>query len=116
MWSRVVEVMLGVWLVISPFIFSYPPEKTGWWVNDLTTGTLVILFGLFSYWKPTHLAHLLTIFVGCWLMGFAYSQGFGEPPAAMQNNLILGLMLLMFAVIPNDADRPPQPWDENRWT
>lgn len=114
MWSRVVEVMLGAWLVISPFIFRHPPSNPGLWINDLAVGTAVIAFGVLSYWGPARLAHLLTILVGCWLIGFAYRQGFGDPSTASQNHLVLGLILMMFAIIPNDASQPPKSWDEKR--
>lgn len=110
MWSRVVEIMLGVWLVISPFVFSHPTSVPAWWINDLLTGSLVILFGFFSYWPPTRFAHVLTILVACWLTGFAYINGFGDPAAASQNHLVIGVTLLMFAVIPNHASRPPRSW------
>ena len=114
MWSRVVEVMLGIWLILSPWIFHYSLTKPEWWINDMATGTAVILFGLLSFWKHTVLAHLLTLLLGGWLVGFAYGEGFGNAPAAAQNDLILGLLLLMFAVIPNQSSRPPRSWDKSR--
>lgn len=114
MWSRVVEIMLGVWLMISPFIFSHPDSQTSWWINDLTTGTAIVIFGLFAFWSKTRYAHLLTLVTACWLMFFAYLKGFGDPPAAMQNNLVTGICLLMFSVIPNEASQPPKSWDEKR--
>ncbi|MCA9108532.1 MAG: SPW repeat protein [Planctomycetaceae bacterium] len=112
MWSRVVEVVLGCWLLMSPFLFHHAGDETGLWVNDLTSGCAVILFGILSYWYPARHAHLLSLLVGGWLMVFAYFAGFGDTPAASQNHLIVGLLILMFAIIPNDADRPPSDWDE----
>jgi hypothetical protein len=112
MWSRVVEVMLGCWLLMSPFLFAHPAGSTALWVNDLACGAAVIVFGLFSYWRPTRHAHLLSLFVGSWLIVFAYWHGFGGATAAAQNQLILGLLLLMFAVIPNDASQPAPGWIE----
>ena len=113
MWSRVVEVMLGCWLLMSPFLFAHPADSTALWVNDLACGTAVMLFGLFSYWHPTRHAHLLSMVVAGWLIAFAYWHGFGRATAAAQNHLILGLLLLMFAVIPNDASRPAADWVED---
>jgi hypothetical protein len=111
MWSRVVEIMLGCWLLVSPFIFGHPESQTAWWVNDLACGTAAIAFGLLSFWKPTELAHLLTIAVGLWLIGFAYSH-LGETPApAVQNQVLIGWLLLMFAIVPNYASRPPAEYD-----
>ena len=114
MWSRVVEVMLGAWLVISPFIFSHSPSDRAWWINDLATGTAVIVFGVLSFWEPTRRAHVGTIFAGAWLIGFAYLHGFGEAPAASQNHLTIGLMLMMFAIIPNESSQPPKSWGNGR--
>jgi hypothetical protein len=111
MWSRVVEVMLGCWLLISPFVFAHPSDAAALWINDLSCGSAVIVFGLFSYWRPTQHAHLLSLAVGTWLVAFAYRQGFGEPSPASQNHLILGLLLLMFAIIPNDAAEAAPAWD-----
>ena len=98
MWSRVIEVMFGVWLLISPFIFSHPASATGWWINDMVAGGGVILFGLLSFWHPTRNAHLLSLLVGCWLIGFAYYHGLGDAPPASQNHLAVGFMLLMLLV------------------
>lgn len=111
MWSRVVEIMLGCWLLMSPFIFAYASDATALWVNDLACGSAVILFGVFSYWRPTQHAHLLILAVGTWLCVFAYRQGFGGASPASQNHLILGMLLLMFAIIPNDATRPAPGWE-----
>jgi hypothetical protein len=31
-------------------------------------------------------------------------------PVALQNDLMLGLLLLMFAIVPNEASLPPEKW------
>ncbi|MEW4528905.1 MAG: hypothetical protein ACF8PG_13305 [Maioricimonas sp. JB045] len=115
MWSRVVEIMLGCWLVISPFIFAHPDTELTWWISDMLCGTAVILFGLLSYWRPARRAHLATIGVAIWLIAYAYlrsseATGAAIQNAAIQNNMALGLLLMMFAIIPNDASKPPEPW------
>lgn len=114
MWSRVVEVMLGCWLLMAPFLFQHPAERHGWWINDFSAGSVVILFGLISYWKPTRHAHLLTIIAGGWLIGFAFSQAERLAAPALQSDAIVGLLLLMFAIIPNHASRPPVSWFSER--
>lgn len=110
MWSRVVEVMLGCWLLISPFVFAHQPEDVGLWANDLACGSAIIVFGLFSWWRPTRHAHLLSVAVAGWLVAFAYREGLGGASPAAQNHMVLGLLLLMFAIIPNDAAQPPREW------
>ncbi|MEZ6148204.1 MAG: SPW repeat protein [Planctomycetaceae bacterium] len=111
MWSRVVEIMFGWWLLISPFVFGYASDETALWVNDLVCGSAVITFGLSSYWRPTRHAHLLTISISLWMIVFAYWHGFSSAPPESQNHAIIGLTLLMFSVIPNDASRPAKSWE-----
>ena len=112
MWSRAIEVLLGIWLLASPFVFAFPAERPAWWLNDLAAGGFVILFGLLSFWNPVRKAHLLSLLVACWLIAFAYYHGLGDAPPASQNHLAVGLALLMFAVIPNHASDPPHSWSE----
>ena len=112
MWSRVVEIMLGCWLIISPFIFGHPTDRVDWWVMDMACGTLVLTFGMLSYWQRTPYAHLLTAAVACAMIVFALTHMGEEVPAAAQNQAVLGLLLAMFAVIPNWSSRPPNSWQQ----
>lgn len=114
MWARVVEVMLGCWLAISPFIFNHPVEKSAWWMNDLSCGFAVNVLALLSSWHPMRYAHLALVLVALWLIGFGYLAAPYPTPPALQNDLILGLLVLMFAIIPNDASHPPQKWRDFR--
>lgn len=114
MWSRVVEAMLGCWLLMSPFIFHHPANEVGWWLTDLGAGLAAIVFGLFSYWPRTRQAHLLMLIVAAWLIAFAYWQTDGNAAPAQQNEAILGLLMLMFPLIPNHAAYPPRSWEEHR--
>lgn len=112
MWSRDFEGMLGCWLLLSPLIFHYGERNYGFWEHNLACGTLIILLALFSYWKPTRAAHWFQPLVGCWLVGFAYAQGLGDASGMAQNHLLVGLLLMMFGVIPNQASAPPAAWQK----
>lgn len=109
MWARTVEVMLALWLAASPFIFGHSPDEASLWWNDFATAFLILVFSLVSFWGRASHAHLLNVLVGLWLCGFGYVNG--EPPSpAAQNDLILGLLLLMLAIIPSHATMPPEEW------
>ncbi len=108
MWGRIVELMTAVWLMFSPFIFRAQHDPTIVWVDTLTGLGICILAGL-SWWKPTRHAHLLILIVAIGLV--IYGRMTGTPPApAHQNHIVVGLILLMIAIIPNDASRPPKAW------
>ena len=110
MWSRDVEIMIGCWLAMSPFIFGHPSAETAWWINDFGCALAVVALAASSYWKLLRHAHLGQLVVGIWLIGFAYAHGFGVEggtPAALQNAVSVGLLLAMFGLIPNNASDPP---------
>jgi hypothetical protein len=107
MWPRVVEIMLGCWLAVSPFVFGHG-DRTDLWVADFTAATAVVVLGLLSYWHPARQAHLLTAVVGLAMVGFGYFwQGY-PAPAALQNHVLIGLTLMLLAIIPNEASQPPE--------
>lgn len=109
MWARVVEIMLGFWLMASPFILRFAERETGNLLNDLFCGLIVMTLGFLSFWDKTGWAHFLTIAVALWLIGFGYVAGHPAPPAA-QNQILVGILLGMFAVIPNKTNELPASW------
>src|SRR5690606_7355374 len=78
MWARIVEAMLGCWLLISPLII-YRAEAPArlWWI-DLSLGGLTILLALGSYWPPSRRAHLGLLLVAGVLAGLALVSS--DPP------------------------------------
>lgn len=110
MWARVSELMLGAWLVISLFVFRDTPHLERYVANDMICGSLAILFSVLCFWEPTRRAHLATFALGAWLALFGYFSADRPGPPAAQNDLVVGLLLMIFAVVPTEASRPPIPW------
>lgn len=109
MWARVVEGMLGCWLLVSPFVFQHG-DHTMYWVADFTAALVVICLALASYWPPLRQAHLGIIVAALAMILYGRFAGGAEPVPALQNHILIGLLLLMFALVPNHASRPPDPW------
>ncbi|TWU66595.1 SPW repeat protein [Crateriforma conspicua] len=108
MWGRVVEIMTAVWLAISPWIFGVSDQPQLVWSDMLIALAIATCSGL-SYWRPTRRAHLVILLISVGLI--AWGRLSGTPPiAAHQNHIVIGLFLLMIALIPNEASRPPEPW------
>jgi hypothetical protein len=110
MWARVIEVMLGCWLAVSPFIFRHAAEETALWRTDLGCALAVVALALLSFWHPLRRAHLAIGLVALWLVGFGYLASPRPVPPAFQNDLVVGLLLLMLAIIPSEASLPPERW------
>jgi hypothetical protein len=110
MWARVIEVTLGCWLAMSPFIFRHSAEDRVLWFNDLFASIVVIMLALVSFWSPLRFAHVANLGIALWLIGFGFWASTYPAPPALQNNIVVGMLLLMFAIVPNKATRPPRPW------
>jgi len=110
MWARVVEVMLACWLAINPPVFAHATEGAIAWWPDLTAAGFVSVLALVSYWPPLRLAHLASLLVAAWLVVDGYFFGAGSPHG--ESHVVSGLLLAMFAIVPNHATRPPRGWRE----
>jgi len=108
MWARVVEFMLACWLCLSPFIFHHPEEATAMWANDFGIALLIAVLALASFLRRTGGAHWLLLGVALWLIVFGRFAAQAPLPPGLQNNIVIGLLLGMFAIIPNRADEPPE--------
>ena len=49
-----------------------------------------------------------------WLTGHGYFSAVRPGPPAAQNEIMVGLMLLVLAIIPNEASEPPVPWRDRQ--
>lgn len=110
MWARTVEFMLGCWLIISPFIFRLPADQTSLWLNDMSCGFAVVVISLLSYAPRLRYLHLATAGAALWLALFGYFYQPYPTPPSLQNDILVGLLLMMFAIIPNEATLPPPSW------
>jgi hypothetical protein len=109
MWARVAEVILGGWLATSPLLLEHPGGDRMQWIADLGGGVLVILFAFLSWRRRLHRAHFCSIAVALWLMAIGFT-GSSVPSPAAQNDIVVGLLLLTFVIVPSDASRPPAAW------
>lgn len=111
MWARVVEFMLGCWLLCSPFIFQ--GENRGDHVHyliDFALGGTVMTLALLAHWEPTRYAHVGTLLLSAAMFLVPRFTLSPEIPPAAQNFMMIGLLLAMFALVPNEATRPPRAW------
>lgn len=106
MWPRICEALLALWLLVSPSVF---PGESG--VDGLAriAAVVMLLASLISLIERLRRAYLVTLAVSLLLSLWPFTQ---PPPASpmMQNVMIVGLVIAMFAVLPPDATRPPRRW------
>lgn len=104
MWARISEVILGLWLFLSHFIFNTQES------SDFINGALILVFALLSYKETLNKMHLFQIIPAASLIYLGYTYPSEPLPFAYQNYILTALTLLMFAVIPSNASDHPRPW------
>jgi hypothetical protein len=107
-WPRVVELMLGCWLLLSPFVFRHDPQALWLCWTALVSGAAVVACSLLSFCRPLRHAHWATLGIALALIGSAWAAGSAAP--ALQNQVAVGLLLAMFAILPTEANTPPRGW------
>ena len=110
MWARVAEVLLGAWLCLSPLVFRGTDAIEEFVSTDLVIGSTVVVLSLLSFWSRTGGAHLLTAALGLAFGAYAYAGWERPGPPAAQNELMVGLVLMLLGIIPNDCNEPPASW------
>jgi hypothetical protein len=115
MWGRIGEIVLGIWLLLSPYVWGSTPFYPERWRSDMISGIAVIGLAVLSFWpfrkfEFLSYAHVGSLLVAGWVVGFSYFYA-GHPAAlGYQNDLLTGLTLLLFPLIPNHASQPPIAW------
>lgn len=110
MWPRTIELMLGAWLLVSPFVFAGTTAADSYTATTVACGALVVLLSLLAFWEPCRLAHVGTLLVALGLAGHGYFAAARPGPPAAQNELMIGLLLLLFVILPSETNQPPRPW------
>lgn len=109
MWARIVELCFAVWLAMSPFFFDVAVSSFTDW-DAYFCAWVVVTASCLSYWRRTRHARAATAIVGTWLAVRAYVSAPHPAPAMDQNVFLVGLLLIMFAIVPNDTNQPPASW------
>ena len=110
MWPRIVEVMLGLWLVLSPLIFRFEAGDLALTINHLIYGTATVVVSLIAI--RVRFLRIVTIAIGLSLIGYGYVAG-GYPPASGYLNLIvIGVLVGALGLLPTDCLQPTHSWRE----
>jgi hypothetical protein len=100
---------MGCWLAASPLVLR--DVSAGDWlaINAYVTGGAIVLCAVLSLWRPRSPIHLIQIPIGLWLLGIGFLSS-TEPIPTLQNAILVALLLIMFGIIPNEANQPPHAW------
>jgi Vitamin K epoxide reductase family/SPW repeat len=95
-WTRYASIMLGVWLITIPLTFTLHSHVMFW--NDIVSGLLLIIFGVYSvcprcYWAPWAIC-----LVGIWLQ-LAPLIFWAPDSLSYLNDTVTGALAISFSIL-----------------
>ena len=97
-WASWLSVILGVWLIISPWVVGFAGDTMATW-NTLILGIVVVLLGFYATRTADPTPSWLNVALGIWLIVSPWVLGFTTSEGAMANSVILGVITGMLALI-----------------
>jgi SPW repeat len=93
------NILAGIWLIISPFILSYGNLPAATW-NDIVLGIIVAAVAWVRISDTPVFPGLawINVVAGVWLFISPWVFNFASNPTPLWNNLILGVIVFVFAI------------------
>ena len=94
-WRDWLMLLLGVWLLISPFALGYAAAQAGMlavW-NPVIVGVAVIVFAIAVLRKTQMWEEWTLLLLGAWLIVSPFILGYAGINVALWNSIIVGLLV-----------------------
>ena len=97
----IASLLLGVWLVVSPFVLGFAGAAT--WVA-IVLGLFVILLAVEGFVIPSYLEEWGELLIGLALLVVPWAVGY-EPESATVSSMVSGTLVILFAIWELMTDR-----------
>jgi len=95
-WKDAGNLLLGLWLIVSPWVLSYASKATPAW-NAHAVGIIIAVAALAALAAFQEWEEWVNVTLGAWLVVSPYLLGFSTLAAAFWNQLIVGLLVALLA-------------------
>jgi len=100
-WQDIASLLLGVWLVVSPFVLGFAGAAT--WIT-IVLGLFVILFAVEGFVIPSYLEEWGELLFGLALLVAPWTVGY-ESVSATVSSVASGILVILFAAWELMTDR-----------
>lgn len=108
-WQDPLNLIAGLWLIVSPWVLSYQTEMYPTW-NAVLVGALIVLLALFEFFTVKAWEEWASIALGVWLMISPWILGFGKQTILMWNAVIVGAVVAVLALWALGTDKDIGGW------
>jgi hypothetical protein len=104
-WARWLNVILGAWLIISPWVVG-PGDPAATW-NTLIVGVVILLVALFAFRSADSTPSWLNVVLAVWLIIAPWVLGFSSAVGATANSVVLGVIVGLLSLTASLAEAAP---------
>lgn len=97
-WIDWVNVMLGVWLITSPWLLAVGAGNRPVAWNSWGVGAAIVTLALFSMFKPAVWGAVVGALLGTWLIASPWLLEFANVSTATLNAVIVGMLVVGYAL------------------
>jgi len=95
-WRDSINLLLGVWLIVSPFALGYAAQTTPSW-NAYAIGVVIAVLSAAALWQSQKWEEWLSALLGAWLIISPWILGFSVGHVATWNQVIVGIVVGVLA-------------------
>ncbi len=92
LWRDAINLVLGIWLIVSPFALIYAAQTTPAW-NAYAVGIVVAVLSAAALWQFQKWEEWLSAVLGAWLIVSPWILAFGVGHVATWNQVIVGIVV-----------------------
>jgi hypothetical protein len=97
-WVDWVIVLLGLWLIASPWFLSSDAREQSSVLNVWSVGGGLVALAAFSMYKPTVLGNAIGIMLGAWMIVTPWMLGLANLSSAATNAVIVGILIIGYSL------------------
>ena len=94
MWAAILNIILGVWIIVSPAIFEFDKAAAN---NNHIVGPLIVTFAIVAIWEVNRSARYFNVFTGIWLVVAPFLLSFNST-AAIWIDVASGALVTVFSL------------------
>lgn len=106
-WRDIVNLVLGVWIVISPWTLGFAAEQAAAW-NAYIVGVIIAVAALAALVNFHKWEEWVNVVLAAWLIVSPWALGTAALSALMWNQIIVGLVIGALAIWSSVAGHEPE--------
>ena len=102
-WQDWANLVLGAWLLVSPWLLDYTGTPAGW--NALVMGAGIVVSALIAAYMPKAWEEIINTLCGVWLVVSPFVLGSATATTVALHTVLVGILATAFAVWAMASDK-----------